>query len=497
MQNDQGLPTGLSNPSAGGPAASPLPTPIKDGILGRLRKHPFLAQLLQRGKWKVVLGILLLAWFGLKAVILPAIASQAVSVFAEGYGIDMEVGDWGAGLLDFNATAKDVVVRVAGPFAKKELLEIDEMELDLSVWRKLRGRGWINEVRLKGPKLYLERHVNGSWNWQELGDLEDVLASFGASQGDGAGQVQQDLVFASTGPQLTVEIDPAFELNRLRIEDMRLEWVEQLPGNSGGGLIHEQKATMFLDDVVVSAQDVMGLQDVRSRPTNVSFAARTSDGKISAAGVANFFGWSQVAMARDGRVGGNMAFTWAPSFMLELQLENVGAGAFARLTPEAALRPNRGSMEGTVRLALDRFQFDCQASLALRDVTFEVNRSSPLLARRGERVERSVETLRPISGQRVFPCGGLGTDPGFRAVHAFQSEVTRQALQEAPLLVRAVAAADHTRYSAQPLEPEYRPAVADLTQGVDPRVLSWYEFGKKVARERQGISERLPFLRRP
>ncbi len=459
----------------------------------------------RRTTW-VVLGVGSLALLGLKVAILPIVASHAVDVIAEGYGIDMKVEDWSAGLLDLSASAKDVVVTVPGSFAKSELLTIDKMELDLSLIRALRGKGWIHEVRIIRPKLYLERQLNGAWNWQELGSLDRVVnANFEqdakpAAREDSKEDSKESGAMAASGKALFELFGgkQAFNLNRLRIDGMRLEWVENLPGNSGGGLINEQKATLFFDDMEIAAQDFVGLLDLRPKPTRLKISARTADGKISMSGQANFFHWAQGSGTSEEKGVQRTAskVAWSPTFDIQLYLENVGAGGFARLTPEVAIRPERGSMSGTVDLALHDYQFDCNANLDLREVTFTVNRKSPLLARRGAQIEREVERLRPVSGQYQFACGGLGTNVAFRPVHAFQARVTQEALHEAPLPVRAVAAADRSRYTPEPLEPEYRTTMASMTEGVDPKLVGWMKVVRQVRQGLDtsgGIRSRLPF----
>lgn len=440
--------------------------------------------LLERRATWVVLGVGVMAAVGLKVAVLPAVASRAVNVISEGYGVDMEVGDWSAGLFDFSASAQDVVVKVPGAFAKSELLTVDELVFDLSLWQAIRGKGWIHEVRVLEPKLYLERQLNGSWNWHELGSLNrGTEADFEeeaepASRTEAPGEGTMAAAGSALPESFVAKQLNAFSLKRLRIEGMRLQWVENLPGNSGGGLINEQKATLFFDDMDIAAQDVVGLLDLRPQPTRLKIAARTADGKISMSGQANLFRWSQGTKGKAEARNAAADVAWSPNFDIKLYLENVGAGGFARLTPEVAIRPVRGAMSGTVDLALHDYKLDCTANLELVDVTFSVNRSSPLLARNGSKVESEVARLRPVSGRYHFPCGGLGSEVGFRPVHAFQSRVTKEALAEAPRVVRAAAAADHTRYTTEPLEPEYRATVAGMTD--DPKFLRWMKIAKTV-----------------
>lgn len=502
MTDPQGAPIlAAPNASAAGevPPAQPVPpaigadpampnTNLLVAVGQWFRVHFNFRNLLERRATWVVLGVGVMAAVGLKVAVLPAVASRAVSVISEGYGVDMEVGDWSAGLFDFSASAQDVVVKVPGTFAQSELLTIDELVFDLSLWQAIRGKGWLSEVRVLQPKLYLERHPDGSWNWHELGSLnreaqvdfeEDAepTPSANPAKGGAMAAAARALPDSFVAKQLD-----AFNLKRLRIEGMRLEWVEVLPGNSGGGLIHEQKATMFFDDMEIAAQDVVGLLDLRPQPTRLKVAARTADGKISLSGQANLFHWSPGAASPNGAQKTATAVAWSPNFNVKLYLENIGAGGFARLTPEVAIRPVRGSMSGTVDLALNDYQLDCTANVELVDVSFSVNRSSPLLARKGDQIEAEVARLRPVSGAYQFPCGGLGSEIGFRPVQAFQSRITKEALAKAPKIVRAAAAADHTRYTTEPLEATYRPEVAGMTSGVNRKLLGWMEIADTVRR---------------
>lgn len=490
------------------PAAMPSPSSseaaLQRSFFGWLLDYLRFKSFVERGRAWAILAFLGLAFAGLRAVVVPMAASRALNVIAEGYDIEMEVGDWNAGLVDFSASAEDVVIRVPKrTWAQAELLEIDELELDLSLWSGLRGKGWINEVTIREPKLYLERLPSGLWNWHELGSLGSASQTSTRSKSDngrGRDSSAENMLYAadrsSSRSNSLAELEgSAFNLSRVRIEDMTLEWVENLPANSGGGLIQNLRASLFFDDMEISAQDLMGLLDPRPQPTRVSIDARTADGKISMSGNANFFSWGQAPPSEAKSGSATTRHVWSPTLEIRMYLENVGAGAFSRLSPEVAIYPARGTMSGEVNLALNHFDFQCAANVEVRDVTFAVNRSSPLLARRGDQVEREVSQLRPVNGQYQFDCGGLGTAADFRPVHAFQSRVVRESLRDAPKLVQAAAVADHARYSSQPIEPEYRGTLASMLIGVDPKIVGWIDVAAAEARKKKGLLDRLGISR--
>jgi len=104
-----------------------------------------------------------------KFVLLPQLASMTAATVAEDYGWDLEVGDWGANLLDLRFTAYDVTVRTSQMYSQEEAFKADEISLDLSLWRRdsnsaaARPQGKENPVTkgLKGAGSGLKRLFGG------------------------------------------------------------------------------------------------------------------------------------------------------------------------------------------------------------------------------------------------------------------------------------------------------------------------------------------------
>lgn len=433
-----------------------------------------------------------------KLLVLPVILSIVVTDVAERYRIDLTVGDWSADLFDLRGTAHHVTVVAPGAYAEQQLLSAEAIEFDLSLWSRVSGDRWLRQVRVRKPSIHLERLLSGRWNWQDLGDVRlepEVVANLpSASPG-------RDFVLASSGvPRELIEVEDTtdsestpvipgqFVIPRLVVEGMALRWVENLPAESGGGLIRDLQATLHLDDVTVTASDLRGLVDSGMRPNELSLEARTGDGKISFTGEGNLFYWSQAPQSAEGD-----AFTafvvplWNPFMKADLYLENVGAAAFARLTPDAAIVPVTGSMTGMVTFEVASGQVDCVADLALQDVRFAANEKSAFLRRGHEDVRAQLADYR-ANGRYTFPCGGVlgpaeeGQGGGYRPFQAFQTNVVRHGLSDAPRRVRALAAIDHARYSEEPIQPELQGEVNRIAGGVDPEVLQWLQLASEIDR---------------
>ncbi len=428
------------------------------------------------------------AWLSLKFIILPSVASTAVAAYAESQGIELAVGDWSADLLDLTVTAHDVTAFSRGAYAQPEVFTVHALDLDLSLWSGLFGERWLQEIRVREPKIYLERLLSGRWNWEDLAAVQlapSVQATLPPSGSAPSAPGQPGVRAASHGAgdaaPPRAEGDGSFVVPRIRVDGMGLQWVENLPAESEGGILQELKASLFLDDVALTATDLHGLVDLRPQPSRLNLEARTGDGTISFDGRVNLFYWAQPPAPAEGNAFAALQGPlWSPTLEAKLYLENVGAGAFARLTPDASIVPARGTMTGTVDLRMASHQVECVANVALRDVTFAVNESSPLLGRRRQSVEAQLADYR-VTGQYQFPCGGLLAEE-YRPFQAFQANVVRQALSDAPRQVQALAAIEHARYSEEPIEPELQAEASRIAGGVAPEVLQWMDLAEEIHR---------------
>jgi hypothetical protein len=266
-----------------------------------------------------------------------------------------------------------------------------------------------------------------------------------------------------------------FDLDRLVVEDGELEWVENLQGFSGSGLLHNSQSSLQLTRVHFDAQPVRGIADERPFPTRFTLEARVGDGEISAEGSANFFRWIpsagagsaepaiSTATARDGPAGVD-PLVWSPAIDVTVALNGFGAGAFGQVAPDAAIVPRAGTMFGSIRVVLDRPRFECHTDLVLTDVEFAVNRDSPVMVGRVDRVSDDLGRWR--ANRRVdVGCDG-SLDRG-RPHQVVQAAITRGATADAPPDVQRIAAYEEARFETDPVTDA---AVAALQREVAARL---------------------------
>lgn len=398
--------------------------------------------------WFAVLAPILVV----KILIVPAIVSGAATTVAEGYGIELSVEDWSADLLDLNATAHNAVILAPGPYAQKEFIRTEAIEVDLSLWSGITYGKWVREVRVKAPTIYMERRLSGGWNYEDLITVPVIPSASEVRLAEGAGSDR--------------ELEDSFALTRFSVEKMRLQWVENLPGGSQGGSIQEVKSTLFVDDISMSAKDLVGLVDLSpQRNSRLTLEARTGNGKISFSGQANLFAWA--ASQEDPET-----LAWMPSVEGRISLQNVSTTAFARLMPDAAIMPQDGTMTGDVDLRLVEQRVECLAQLNLDNATFAANSSSRFVANGAATINAELSGYR-ADGQYQFSCGGTLGDGTYRPFQAFQSNVVLHGVGRADDDVRVLASIEHVRYSEDPVDPSLEGEVNRILGNTDPEWLRW------------------------
>ncbi len=399
-----------------------------------------------------------LLWTSLQFVVIPSACSKALAFFEDAYALDITVGNWTGNVLDLSATAHDISVGVNGLFDHDEILTIDELKVELSFWRRLRHGTWTKEVTVRSPRLYLERQLSGGTNWSQLGQFLPPADAF-----------REALDPDSSKEKEKSETDHAFAVPRIRVEGLTIESVEKLPGSSGGGLIHEQKSILFIDDIGFVATDMVGLYDGRKLPSNIQLEGRMADGKVSLQAKANFFSWSKPehpSPAQDGLGETDSGVVWSPSLKGSIYLENIGAATLARLIPQAAIQPQRGGLTGKVDFNLSHQNLDCQANIQLFQFAYAVNANAPILKRHRGEVENALSTFQ-ANERYLYDCGGNLNDQEFRPMQSFQARATRQAVDSAPKIVQATATLDEARYAQTEVEPELAGLVSTLARN-DP-----------------------------
>ncbi len=408
-------------------------------------------------------------WFGVaapiivfKMLVVPSIVSRAASFLADRYGVEMSVEDWSANLLDLSATAHNAVISIPGPYAESEFLSAEAIEIDLSLWHRIDHKKWVRDIRIKEPKIYAERLLSGRWNYHDLMSAPiSPQVNPGPRKKLEKGEIQDP------------EGKYSFSLAGVSVEQMGLEWVENLPGNSKSGMIQELKTTLFIDDIEVTTKNLVGLVDLNSdRRSLLNLEARTGSGKISFTGSANLFFWKTSQETAD-------EVDWMPALKGEIYLENVGTNAFTRLMPDAAILPKGGTLSGTIELELEEGQVECYARLNLRDATFTANQASRFVSNNASAINADLSGYR-ANGQYQFNCGGRLGEETYRPFQAFQTNMILHGVGQAPKSVRVLAAVEHVRYSEDPIDSSLESEVNRILGNEEPEWLRWAGLASKA-----------------
>jgi hypothetical protein len=268
------------------------------------------------------------------------------------------------------------------------------------------------------PTIYFERLLSGRWNWQDaIGDTSGVSGA------------------------------ASFNITDFQISGARVRWVENLPADSGGGLIQSARATIYLDDVTAALHNVTSVKDSAERPVTFSLEGRTADGRISIAGETRSF--STEAPANATRAVRAVALPSGSVVDREIAkltayLENVGAPALGQMVPLSSLAPTSGSLTGTITLVVHPNRLDCRTDVVLKNVAYRPNLASPAVRGRAVAVSHVLESYR-ANGHVIAACDGSFDNEQYRPIYAVQAALTEEALRTAPPLVRNVAAYDKKR----------------------------------------------------
>lgn len=356
---------------------------------------------------------------------LPHMLSTTVETLAEGYGMDLKVGEWDGSLTDIKVIAKDVEITTGGPYSEKRLFRAHSVEFDWSLvraisgglsrvgscWTAIFGRECtvpeeiFHKVVIDGATLHIERSLAGAWNTEDafrvksLDELRRVVRRW--------------------------------QIPSIEGHDLSVSWVEQLAGDSGGGLVENRTSSLDFTKVVITVADLQVPVDSRENPTHFTFDGQTADGQVSVKAEVNLSRWD-----RD---------TWAPSSDVTYRLVNVGAASFGRFAaPNATLVPRTGRVDGTIRVAHEGDALTaCDIQMQLRDVTYGANPRSPFAQIGGERLVEEVKAVR-ISQVVSTRCDELDgrPRPDLRPAERMQTLVTGAALETAPPIVRSAAGYD-------------------------------------------------------
>lgn len=370
----------------------------------------------------------------------PNSVSAGLSTIAEAYGAELSVEDWTSDWTNIAVTGEHVTLHARGPYTEERLLRADSVELDWSLLRGL-GNAWqrvrsmfgdappeepVHAIRLHQATLHVERLLSGRWNWRDAIDADRIEPSAIAKM----------------------------RLPAVDADELRLVWVEHLPGESGGGLIERKTASLFLDDVRLRFADLMLPLDDRPDATRFTVEGRTGDGRFEANGSMNLARWAAplpvpaAPGARNAAVTAAGGELWAPTFNVAVYLENVGAAALSRVVSDASLMPTSGTMTGHVKLAVaPSGQMTCDIDLQLLNVRYGINPRSSYVQARHAAVEAGVRDM-VVNDHVAAKCQAKWDEPELRVAKAVQAEITGGAVRHASPAVQAAAGYDRLRFVA-------------------------------------------------
>ena len=401
----------------------------------------------------------LLGW--VKFYALPGAASLAIEAKSESYDLDIKIGDVTADMTDMKVNFDDIVWNVRGRRGSSELFTADRISFNLSIIKYF-SSGFdlissIHEVTVRDSKIHIEHKLSNRWNWQDAFNGKKVLRYINKQkQGDEALTKSPELDQAEPKS----DDGPDFSLAAIHFDELGIVWVEELPSNSGGGLINRASSELFIDDVSLIVKNIVGIFQNNIQPMEIDLEGRTADGIIQASGEINLFSWGTPLSVSNGELlpianNANGKLGWMPTLELDFYLENVGAVALGQMVPDSAIKATDGAISGEIQIVLNKDQvMHTSTRMRLGNMSWEVNEAST--ANTGKNLaaaKQGLESYRNKSVNIVTSNKGRISDPNFRIIPSLQTAITREAVSDAPKSVYRVATNDQLRYEDRELSP--------------------------------------------
>jgi hypothetical protein len=387
----------------------------------------------------------------LLAVILPAggyaslaySTSRSIPGWIGDFGVLFEAEDWDIQLLSLKSVARNVKLR--RDTRSEPVLTAAEIEFDGTIWSVLSslwGGGRYNEITVRHAEVLVERSLTGDFNWV-------------------------DFLRAVPEARRLAAVNGAYTINALYLEDVRLVYLEHVPGGSGGGVVRSAQSRVIFDGVNGSVLDLRAPSGADDRPTQFAAKARLADGVIEIRGDAGIL---PARVARGGlaaraasvgpssQAGGSEVRTVAGgdeetgSYAMRVYLENLSMGAFGEMVGATQIVPSRGTVAGNVELMRVRTDVTCRSDLTMRDVAFEANSRVVLDTGRSAEMNRALASYSKASG-RFDICGEDATDvpreatPSQGTMSAMLATFNAQATDAAPVSIRRITARDQQQFA--------------------------------------------------
>ena len=384
--------------------------------------------------------------------LISAAVNHTVPKLAGDFGVAVDA-DWSYHPFSLKAVARNAKIRPEHPASAPPIFTASEIEFQGSVastlstvWDALHLRPLrtFNEITIRNGVLRLERSIDGTLSVSDLLDRVDE-------------QRRRDLASG------------AYHAEAINLEDVKIEYVEHMPGRSGGGIIQTTEAKVYIDGISGSITDVrrVDLSELeRNRatpmPTRVKLSGRSSDGTIDVLGTIALVDATAGARADVGadprlrRVSSGsesrVETRSGPFYALAMRLDNIGAAAFTRAVPNLEVIATHGIVRGTIALRDDAPA--CASHAAMVDVRFGPNPTVVIVPERFDRLQRLYATW--VYSGEYDPCesvvgrqrGRTADEPRSAAAGSAAGMVlgfNRQATANAPPQVRAAVARDAQR----------------------------------------------------
>ncbi len=315
----------------------------------------------------------------LLAVILPAggyatlahSTSRSIPGWIGDFGVEFEAADWDIHVLSLSATAHEVKIR--RDVRSEPVLQAAEIEFDGSIWTVLSslfGRGGAyNEISIRHAEVLVERELTGDFNWAEF--LEAVPIERRRDAADGL-----------------------YTINAIHIEDLRVIYLEHVPGGSGGGVIKTSQSRVYFEGVTGGIFDIKPPDRTADQPTSFALKARLADGVIEVKGRAGFFPEQLIGPSTQFvRVKAGPSASDA-GYQVRLFLDNIGMGAFGQMVATTQIVPTSGSMRGNVEVQQASGGLTCRCDLVMENVAFAPNPHVVLDRARYDDVHRELASYR-------------------------------------------------------------------------------------------------------
>jgi hypothetical protein len=319
------------------------------------------------------------------------------------FGVSFEAADWDLHLLGLRGTAHDV--RIVRDARSAPVLTADEIEFNATlsalVGRLMGRRQTFDEIVIRDGDIRIEQSLNGEWNWAKF--IETVPSDRRQAVANGQ-----------------------YQTRSLVLDRMRVEYVENIPSASGGGVIQTAQAHVYADDVTGVFRDILVPSAPDHMPTTFELEGRSSDGVVQISGRAAMFSTTTQ--------------TDSPTPLeLNVYLDNFGMAAYGRTVSTTALMPVKGSLRGTVQITRTGERVTCRSTLVADEVEFVPNPRVVLSSADYDALSRDLRGYR-TSGP-FNPCDGRDDEPNHTATGVLASFNTQTTLT-APESVRLTAARD-------------------------------------------------------